>query len=78
MFKRYQRKGFTEARLVTDEEIADRTLLLKAGVLISSQDLIKGSPKHGDMIARNPNNHTDQWLIAADYWIRNFEQKPML
>jgi len=25
------------------------------------------------MIARNPKNHDDQWLIAADYFADNFE-----
>ena len=32
-----------------------------------------GSPKEGDMIARNPKNHADQWLVAAQYFADNFE-----
>jgi len=32
-----------------------------------------GSPKAGDMIARNPVNHNDQWLVAAKYFQDNFE-----
>ena len=32
-----------------------------------------GSPKPGDMIARNPKNHDDQWLVAAQYFADNFE-----
>lgn len=32
-----------------------------------------GSPKTGDMIARNPKNHADQWLVAAQYFADNFE-----
>jgi hypothetical protein len=32
-----------------------------------------GSPKAGDMIARNPGNHEDQWLVAAQYFADNFE-----
>ena len=29
--------------------------------------------KPGDMIARNPKNHDDQWLVAAAYFADNFE-----
>lgn len=42
-------------------------------VSISQADLDNGSPKRGDMIARNPNNHTDQWLVAAKYFEDNLE-----
>jgi len=34
---------------------------------ISEYDQARGSPKLGDMIARNPKNHEDQWLVAAKY-----------
>ena len=27
----------------------------------------------GDMIARNPKNHADKWLVAAQYFSDNFE-----
>lgn len=42
-------------------------------VSVSPADKEAGSPKEGDMIARNPANHTDQWLIAKDYFDVNFE-----
>lgn len=42
------------------------------GVLVSSVDEENGSPKLGDKIARNPNNHEDRWLIAAQYFKNNF------
>lgn len=42
-------------------------------VFVSASDKEAGSPKDGDMIARNPKNHEDQWLIAADYFADNFE-----
>jgi len=32
-----------------------------------------GSPKIGDMIARNPKDHADQWLVSAQYFSDNFE-----
>jgi hypothetical protein len=43
------------------------------GVSIGVADKEAGSPKLGDMIARNPKNHADQWLVAAQYFADNFE-----
>jgi hypothetical protein len=42
-------------------------------VSISDADRNAGSPKPGDMIARNPKNHADKWLVAAKYFTDNFE-----
>lgn len=42
-------------------------------VSISEPDRKAGSPKPGDRIARNPANHEDRWLVAADYFAANFE-----
>lgn len=44
-----------------------------AGVSISEVDKNAGSPKEGDKIARNPANHEDKWLVAAEYFAVNFE-----
>jgi hypothetical protein len=44
-----------------------------ARVSVSASDKEAGSPKEGDMIARNPKNHDDQWLVAAQYFHDNFE-----
>lgn len=44
-----------------------------ACVSISAEDAKAGSPKAGDMIARNPKNNADQWLVAAAYFADNFE-----
>ena len=44
-----------------------------ARVSVSAPDREAGSPKAGDMIARNPANHDDQWLISAKYFADNFE-----
>jgi hypothetical protein len=43
------------------------------GVAVSTVDREAGSPKEGDMIARNPKNHADKWLVAAQYFADNFE-----
>lgn len=46
---------------------------LETKISISEEDLKNGSPKIGDMIARNPKNHNDQWLVAKEYYETNFE-----
>jgi hypothetical protein len=43
------------------------------GVTMSESDKAAGSPKAGDMIARNPKNHADKWLVTAQYFADNFE-----
>ncbi len=43
------------------------------GVSISEVDRNNGSPKPGDMIARNPANYDDVWLVSAAYFAANFE-----
>jgi len=45
------------------------------GVSISDADKKNGSPKVGDMIARNPKNHNDKWLVAKKYYKDNFQLK---
>jgi hypothetical protein len=65
-FKQYRRKQIAELR--TWEPGDDI-----AGVSISPEDTKAGSPKAGDMIARNPKNHADQWLVSAVYFADNFE-----
>ncbi|WP_316176224.1 hypothetical protein [Bradyrhizobium sp. SZCCHNRI1073] len=42
-------------------------------VSVSKPDKEAGSPKQGDMIARNPKNYADMWLVAAKYFADNFE-----
>jgi hypothetical protein len=44
-----------------------------AGVSVSAPDKEAGSPKAGDMIAANPKNSADKWLVAAAYFADNFE-----
>lgn len=65
-FKQYRRTQIAEMRPYEPGEKL-------AGVSVSTEDKIKGSPKEGDMIARNPKNHADTWLVAAQYFADNFE-----
>jgi hypothetical protein len=64
-FKQYRRRQIAELR--TWEPGDDMT-----GVSVSAEDAKSGSPKAGDMIARNPANHADQWLVAKKYFEDNF------
>ncbi len=66
-FTKYRRSQIAELRPFVVGEA------LPARVSISAADKDAGSPKLGDMIARNPANHDDQWLVAADYFAANFE-----
>jgi hypothetical protein len=68
VFIRYRRTQIAE---MTPWE--QNTDLNMERVSISKSDLEAGSPKAGDMIARNPKNHLDMWLVAAQYFADNFE-----
>ena len=65
-FRQYRRKQIAELREWQPGDDMTR-------VSVSASDLEGGSPKVGDMIARNPKNHDDQWLVAAAYFADNFE-----
>lgn len=71
MFKQYIRTNIAEMRPVTREEISGE---VAGEISISQSDLNNGSPRSGDMIARNPQNHDDKWLVAADYFTENFKE----
>lgn len=70
-FKQYRRKQIAELRPY-DPKGRDK-FGLHPGISVSAPDREAGSPKVGDMIARNPKNHDDQWLVAAQYFADNFE-----
>lgn len=86
-FKQYRRKQIAELRPVTHAECrgfhqstTTKSFLMKpvliadgVEVSISPEDRKNGSPKIGDMIARNPNNHKHQWLMPKQYFEDNFE-----
>lgn len=80
-FKQYQRKEKAELRPVTTDEILEYDksgtfLVNKTNVSISEADRKNKSPRKGDMVARNPKNHNDLWLVAEKYFTENFE-KPL-
>jgi len=65
-FIKYRRTQIAEMRPYETGENTE-------SISISPEDRKAGSPKNGDMIARNPANHNDQWLVAAAYFAANFE-----
>ena len=65
-FRQYRRKQIAELRPWRVGDVMER-------ISVSASDKEAGSPKPGDMIARNPKNHDDQWLVAAAYFADNFE-----
>ena len=68
-FKQYRRSQIAElAEWTQDTDMRD--------VSVSVVDKEAGSPKPGDMIARNPKNHADRWLVARAYFEDNFEIAP--
>jgi len=78
-FKNYKRTNVAEMTPVTDEMIVSyvrkKNLTIDGvSVSISAPDLEHGSPKIGDMIARNPYNHEDMWLVSREYFEVNFEE----
>ncbi|NAS11017.1 hypothetical protein [Poritiphilus flavus] len=67
-FEKYRRVDIAEMRpYIEGEELSEF-------VSISAADIENGSPKVGDMIARNPDDHHDQWLVAKEYFEKNFEK----
>lgn len=67
MFKHYRKKGTQELRPYVPGET------LSTSVSISAADRQAGSPKEGDMVARNPKNHDDQWLVTKEFFQNNYE-----
>lgn len=64
-FKKYAKSQLAEMRPYVNGENTD-------DIVIRPDDLAKGSPKQGDMIARNPKNHTDQWLVSEKFFKENY------
>lgn len=64
-YQQYRRIQIAELRPYIPGEPMD-------GISISAPDKENGSPKVGDMIARNPANHDDKWVVAEKYFNDNF------
>ena len=75
-FKNYKRKEVANLRPVTEQECSYSAKDFKYiwRISVSDEDEANGSPKMGDMVARNPKNHNDKWLVAKEYFNDNFEE----
>lgn len=67
-FKQYRRTTIAEMRPYEEGED-----LASQDITINPLDQEAGSPRVGDMVARNPADHGDQWLVAQAYFEQNFE-----
>ncbi len=65
MYKNYRKSAIQPMRPYVEGE--DLT-----GVSISDADRNNGSPVIGDMIAHNPKDTNDRWLVAKKYFEDNF------
>lgn len=77
--KLYRKKHLQPMRPVTDEEIELGRLIIttttsRRAISVSKEDLQNGSPKKGDMIAINPSNANDQWLVSKEFFEANYEE----
>ena len=71
-FKQYKRSQIAEMHEYNPNDMYFKEFMDR--VSISLTDKENGSPKQGDMIARNPKNHEDMWLVAEQYFKDNFEK----
>ena len=67
-YKKYRRTNIAEMMEWNENDA------FPSNISISEVDKKNGSPKLGDMVARNPNNHNDIWLVAEQYFKENFEE----
>lgn len=82
-FKKYVKSGIAEMRPITENDIAsyEKNNYINSinGFIVSISDVDKenNSPKIGDMIARNPKDYTDQWLVSKEYFETNYDTTPL-
>ena len=44
-----------------------------SNISVSDADKNNGSPRQGDMIAFNPDDETDMWLVSEEFFKNNYE-----
>lgn len=69
-FRSYRRRQSAELRPYVAGESLD-------GISLTDVNRQEGSPKAGDMIARNPKDPRDQWLVSAAYFAENYDPVPL-
>jgi hypothetical protein len=67
-FKLYRRKGGSEMRAHVPGEPLEN-------ISVSEEDRQSGCLREpGGMIARNPENHADQWYVNKEWFEANYER----
>jgi hypothetical protein len=72
-FKQYKKKTIAELRPVTQEDVDMDFDDFCEKISVSQFDAENDSPKIGDMIARNPKDHNDLWLVSEQFFKDNYE-----
>jgi hypothetical protein len=63
-WSKYQRTGEIEARNYIEGEDLE-------GISVSDEDW---PPSEGDMVARNPENKDDKWLVSEEYFEQHYNK----
>lgn len=66
MWKTYRKRALTQLRPWTPEDPHQP----------NAAQIAEGSPKVGDMIARDPGNPQDEWLITEKFFKDNYDLVP--
>lgn len=76
-WKHYRRAGEIEARHWDAEDEYAFVNGDTGRISISPADRETGKVHglHGGMVARNPDNHDDQWYIAPDFFAKHYKEK---
>jgi len=61
-WKKYRKTGIAEMKPLLHKDWNPRTLNL------SVADRANGHPKMGDMLARDPLNHSDRWVVSGTFF----------
>ena len=69
-FKKYRRTNIAEMR---DLNIEEKMVCLVDASVSSEDKLLPTAEFREGRIARNPENHKDQWYVAKKYFEDNFE-----
>jgi hypothetical protein len=66
MWKKYRKHAVTEIMIWSADVSMD-------AISVSPEDRASGHPRTGDMVARNPSNHSDMWLMTEAFFKANYE-----
>lgn len=69
-WKEYRKAGTT--RMVSVQEFRDSEGEIPDHVSISEADKREGAPRPDDMIAQNPEDPDDMWLVSQEYFEENY------